>query len=287
MLMLNLEEIEEAEEVDQRIKIAVLGKPNTGKSTLTNALTGKDTSIVSEIPGTTRDVIMGEFSYKGSDFSILDTAGIRRKSKVDEDVEYYSVNRAIKTIDEADIVLLMIDVNTGLVEQDKKIAQLIVRKGKGVVLVFNKIDTLTGIDNELEAIKDRARFVFPILSFAPIVPISAEKGIDIDKMLDVVWAVWRQLNKRVDTAQLNNFLKEWSESYEPPRVAHRHFKIYYGTQVSANPVRFLFFVNRRKDFPEGYLRYLQNSIRRDLGFTQIPLTLDIKERRRNTPQTRL
>ena len=287
MDMLKLVESEEEVEVEQRIKIAVLGKPNTGKSTLTNALTGHDTSIVSEIPGTTRDVIMGEFSYKGSNFTILDTAGIRRKSKVDEDVEYYSVNRAIKTIDEADIVLLLIDVNTGLVEQDKKIAQLIVRKGKGVVLVFNKIDTLTGIENELDAIKDRARFIFPILSFAPIVPISAEKGIDIDKMLDVVWSVWRQLNKRIETAQLNNFLGDWSTAYEPPRIAHRHYKVYYGTQVSANPVRFLFFVNRKKDFPDGYVRYLQNCIRRDLGFTQIPITLDMKERRRNSPQTRL
>ncbi len=287
MSMLELEELEEASEVKERIHIAVLGKPNTGKSTLTNALTGKDTSIVSEIPGTTRDVIMGEFSYRGTDFTILDTAGIRRKSKVEEDVEYYSVNRAIKTIDEADVVLLMIDVNTGLVDQDKKIAQLIVRKGKGVVLVFNKVDTLQGVENEIEAIKDRARFLFPILSFAPIVPISAEKGIDIDKMLESVWSVWRQLNKRVETAQLNNFLRDWTDAYEPPRVSHRHYKIYYGTQVSAHPVRFLFFVNRRKDFPEGYLRYLQNCIRRDLGFTQIPLTLDIKERRRNTPQTRL
>ena len=119
---------------------------------------------------------MGDFSYKGTDFTILDTAGIRRKKKVEEDVEYYSVNRAIKTIDEADVVLLIIDINTGLVEQDKKIAQQIVRRGKGVILVLNKVDTLSGVPNEIEAIKDRARFLFPILSYAPIVPISAREG---------------------------------------------------------------------------------------------------------------
>ena len=285
--MLNLEEVEEVPEEEQRVRVAVLGKPNTGKSTLTNLFTGRETSIVSEIPGTTRDVIMGDFSYKGTAYTILDTAGIRRKSKVDEDVEYYSVNRAIKTIDEADVILLMIDVTTGLVEQDKKIAQLIVRRGKGVVLVFNKTDLLEGVENELQAIKDRARFLFPILSFAPIVPISAKEGVDVEKLLDCIWSVWKQLNKRIETAQLNNFLGKWSEAYQPPRGTRGHFKVYYGTQVSAPPVRFLFFVNRKKDFPQGYIQYLKNCIRRDLGFTQIPVEVELKERRRNTPETRL
>jgi len=285
--ILGLEEIEEVPEAETRVKIAVLGKPNTGKSTLTNLLTGKDTSIVSEIPGTTRDVVTGEFFYKGTSYTILDTAGIRRKSKVDEDIEYYSVNRAIKTIDDADVVLLMIDVTTGLVDQDKKIAQLIVRKGKGVVLVFNKTDLLAGMGNELQAIKDRARFLFPVLSFAPIVPVSAKEGLDVGKLLDSVWAVWKQLNKRIETAQLNNYLRQWSEAYQPPRGTKGHFKVYYGTQVSAPPVRFLFFVNRKKDFPKGYVQYLKNCIRRDLGFTQIPVEVELKERRRNTPATRL
>jgi GTP-binding protein len=285
--ILDLTELEDAPEDEERVKIAVLGKPNTGKSTLTNLLTGKETSIVSDIPGTTRDVITGDFSYKGTAYTVLDTAGIRRKSKVEEDVEYYSVNRAIKTIDDADVILLMIDVTTGLVEQDKKIAQLIVRRGKGVVLVFNKIDLLKGVGNELEAIKDRARFLFPILSFAPIVPISAIEAVDVGKLLDTVWSVWRQLNKRIETAQLNNFLGQWSEAYQPPRGTRGHFKVYYGTQVSAPPVRFLFFVNRKKDFPQGYVQYLKNCIRRDLGFSQIPVEVELKERRRNTPADRL
>ena len=279
--MLNLETREEAPEEEDRVKIAVMGKPNTGKSTLTNLLVGQEISIVSEIAGTTRDVVMGSFSYKGSEFTVLDTAGIRRKSKVDEDVEYYSVNRAIKTIDEADVVLLMIDSVEGLSDQDKKIANLIVRRGKGIVLVLNKIDLLSGINNELQAIKDRLRFLFPILSFAPISAISALQAQDIGKLLDTVWGVWKQLNKRIDTAKLNDAIKEWGEAYQPPRGSSGHYKVYYGTQISANPVKFLLFVNRIKDFPQIYIQYLKNCIRRDLGFTQIPIEIDLRERRRN------
>ncbi|NCC89718.1 MAG: ribosome biogenesis GTPase Der [Spirochaetia bacterium] len=281
MGMLDLISLDEAPDQEDRVKLAILGKPNTGKSTLANLLVGEDISIVSDIAGTTRDVVMGAFSYKGSDFTVLDTAGIRRKSKVEEDVEYYSVNRAIKTIDEADVVLLMIDSIEGLSDQDKKIANLIVRRGKGIILVLNKIDLLTGIGNELEAIKDRMRFLFPILSFAPITSISALKGQDIGKLLDTVWSVWKQLNKRIDTSHLNDAIRAWGEAYQPPRGSSGHFKVYYGTQISANPVKFLLFVNRIKDFPQIYIQYLKNNIRKELGFSQIPIEIDLRERRRN------
>jgi GTP-binding protein len=279
--MLELESLLDPPEENPSIKLAILGKPNTGKSTLANLLAGDDISIVSDIAGTTRDVVRGGFSYKGTDFTVLDTAGIRRKSKVDEDVEYYSVNRAIKTIEDADVVLLMIDSIEGLSDQDKKIAQLIVRRGKGVVLVLNKIDLLQGIGNQLEAIKDRVRFLFPVLAFAPMCSISAKNGQDIGKLLDTVWGVWKQLNKRIDTSTLNEALKGWGESYQPPRGAVGHFKVYYGTQISANPVKFLFFVNHDKNFPQIYVQYLKNCIRRDLGFVSIPVEIDLRERRRN------
>lgn len=263
------------------IKLAVLGKPNTGKSTLTNLLTGMDLSIVSPIAGTTRDVVKGSFQYKGQTFTILDTAGIRRKSKVEEDVEYYSVNRAIKTIDEADVVLLVVDSKEGLAEQDKKIANLIVRRGKGVVLVLNKIDLLKGVANEMTAIEDRVRFQFPILNFAPIQFISATKGISIAPMLDTVLKVYTQLGKRIDTATLNDALKVWSEAYQPPRGTEGHYKVYYGTQISVNPVKFLFFINRKKDFPQVYVQYLKNCIRKDLGFSLIPIEINLRERERS------
>lgn len=279
--MLNLISLDEAPDELESVKVAILGKPNTGKSTLANLLVGEDISIVSDIAGTTRDVVMGAFSYKGSDYTVLDTAGIRRKNKVDDDVEYYSVNRAIKTIDEADVVLLMIDAIEGLSDQDKKIAQLIVRRGKGIILVLNKIDLLPGIANELEAIKDRMRFLFPVLSFSPISAISATQGKDIGKLLDTVWAVWRQLNKRIDTSTLNTAIREWGEAYQPPRGSSGHFKVMYGTQISANPIRFLMFVNRIKDFPQSYIQYMKNCIRRDLGFTQVPIEISLRERKRN------
>lgn len=279
--MLNLERSEIEPEEAETIKIAVMGKPNTGKSTLTNFLTGRDVSIVSDIAGTTRDVMRATFTYKGSDFTVLDTAGIRRKGKVEEDVEYYSVNRAIKAIDEADVVLLMVDVLEGLSEQDKKIASLIVRQGKGIILVLNKIDLLPGVPNEMEAIKDRVRFLFPILSFAPMIPVSAKKGQDVGKLLDTVWAVWKQLNKRVDTGIFNQALRSWCAEYQPPRSADGHYKILYGTQVSVNPVRFLLFVNKVKAFPETYLSYIKNQMRSTLGINYIPIEISVRERKRN------
>ncbi len=279
--MLDLERTEDEPEEPETIKLAILGKPNTGKSTLMNLLTGRDISIVSPIAGTTRDVMRGTFIYKGTEYTVLDTAGIRRKSRVEEDVEYYSVNRAIKTIDDADVVLLMIDITEGVTDQDKKIANLIVRRGKGVLLVLNKMDKLKGTPNEIEAIKDRIRFLFPILSFAPLMPISALNGIDIGKMLDMVWAVWKQLNKRIDTSTVNNALGSWTRDNEPPRGAKGHFKVLYGTQVSAAPVRFLFFVNYVHGFPETYVSYLKNMIRRDFGFSNVPVEISLRERRRN------
>lgn len=287
MLDLDSEEDCEEEQLEKVLKIAVLGKPNTGKSTLTNLLTGEDLSIVSPIAGTTRDVVKGGFSYKHINFEILDTAGIRRKAKVEEDVEYYSVNRAIKTIDEADVVLLVIDVKEGLAEQDKKIADLIVRRGKGVVIVLNKIDLLKGLGNELNAVEDRVRFLFPVLNFAPVEFISSQKAKNIDKLLDTVLKVNAQLDKRVDTAALNNALSSWAEQYQPPRGSEGHFKVYYGTQISARPVKFLFFINRRKEFPQMYVQYLKNCIRKDLGFTQIPIEIDLRERERSASNHKL
>lgn len=290
MGMLDIEEDESSGEIEEEhssIKLAVLGKPNTGKSTLANLLTGEDNSIVSPIAGTTRDVVKGSFSYKGNEFTILDTAGIRRKAKVEEDVEYYSVNRAIKTIDEADIVLLVVDAKEGLAEQDKKIANLIVRRGKGVVIVLNKIDLLKGLGNELQALEDRVRFLFPVLNFAPIQFISAKQMKNINVLLDTVLKIRNQLSKRIDTAVLNTALDSWTSSYEPPRGSEGHYKVLYGTQISVEPVKFLFFVNRKKEFPQVYVQYLKNCIRRDLGFGQVPVEIDLRERERSTSNHKL
>ena len=273
-----LVDFEEESTEEEQIRIAVLGKPNTGKSTLANRLIGRETSIVSEIPGTTRDVIEGSFQYRGTLFRILDTAGIRRKKKVNEGIEYYSVNRAIGTVAESDVMLLLIDAEEGLSEQDKKIAVQAVKRGKGVVLVVNKWDLIKDIPNKTEAVKDRIRFLFPVLGFAPLIPISSKNGEGIPKLLNTVYGVWKQLNKRVETSKLNAMLQDWYEHYEPPRGKYGHFKIFYGTQVSANPVTFMLFVNRKEGFPDSYLQYLTNNIRKHLGFPYVPIHIELRER---------
>ncbi len=263
---------------DPDIRISLLGKPNTGKSTLLNQFLGSERSIVSDIPGTTRDVVEGRFVSQKKTFRILDTAGIRRKKKVEENVEYYSVNRAIKSIEESDIVYIMIDSLEGLVDQEKKISGLVVNKGKGIIMVLNKWDLMNKISNQFEAVSDRVRFLFPILDFAPLLPLSAKSGEGIDELLRTTVKVWNQMNMRVDTARLNKALNQWMEYKEPPVVKNFKYKIRYITQVSANPVQFKAFVNRRKGFPESYVQFLRNQIRKDLGFSAVPFTLELKER---------
>ncbi len=265
---------------DTAIRIAVMGKPNTGKSTLVNRLIGKEVSITSDIPGTTRDVISGLFHHNDRRYRVLDTAGIRRKKKVGEDVEYYSVNRAISSIDQSDIVLLLMDSLDGLVEQDKKIASLITRKGKGVILVLNKWDLMESLPNQLRAVRDRVRFLFPILGFAPILPVSAKEGKGIDELMSTINQVYDQLCRRVDTSAFNSALEGWMERHELPRDTRGRFKIFYGTQVRSNPVEFVLFVNRKDKFPKEYIGYITNGIRRELGFNLIPLNIELRDRKR-------
>ncbi len=267
-------------DVDKKpdINLAILGKPNTGKSTLTNHLTGSMNSIVSEIPGTTRDVIEGGFEYNDNFFRILDTAGIRRKNKVEQDVEYYSVNRAIKSISESDIVFIVIDCLESVTEQEKKIASLVIKKGKGIIFVLNKWDKLRNIQNQNQAIIDRIRFVFPVLHFVPIIPISALKGTGVKELLDMALIEWKQLNMRIDTSELNKKLKDWVEQYSPPRSSRTFYKTRYITQTGVTPVVFVLFVNRIKGFPRGYKRYLSNKIREEFNFKYVPFKIELRER---------
>jgi GTP-binding protein len=276
--LLDFDSFSGMEEAPPRIRVAVLGKPNTGKSTLSNRLVGTEASIVSEVPGTTRDVIEGSFSYMGSLYQIMDTAGIRKKKKVNESVEYYSVNRAFKTIEESDVIFLMVDAAEGLTEQDKKIAAQAVKRGRGIILVLNKWDLVEKQPNIQQAVKDRTRFVFPILSFAPLVPISAVTGEGVDKLLNAAYRVWKQLTKRVNTPVINEFIRGLTEKYPPPRDSRGHHKIFYATQVESHPVKFVLFVNRKQGFPKAYVQYIVNNIRKDLGFGEIPISVELRER---------
>jgi GTP-binding protein len=268
---------EAAAGTEEVIRVAILGKPNTGKSTLLNRLTGSDRAIVSDIPGTTRDIVEGIFEYRGKRFKVMDTAGIRRKSKVGQNIEYYSVNRAIAAIEESDIIFLLIDALEGLAEQDKKISDQIMKKGRGVILVLNKWDALKPVANQFQAMEDRVRFQFPVLAFAPLLPLSAKEGSGIEKLLDTAMNVFKQLNLRVETAELNQKLKSWLEAYEIPASIAGRFKIRYITQTRRNPVQFVMFVNRTKGFPGAYMQYVKNCIRKDFRFSSVPISLELRE----------
>ena len=258
------------------IRIALLGKPNTGKSTLSNRLTSSSASIVSDIPGTTRDVVEGSFAWKSQKFQVLDTAGIRRKSKVNENIEYYSVNRAIKTIDEADIVFLIIDAQDGLTDQDKKIAALAHDKGRGLILVLNKWDTMPTIKNTFEAVRDRIHFLFGQMEYAPIIPVSALDGSGIDSLLNTSIRMYNQLTQQVETSALNRALEKWLSETPPPSGPHTRFKIRYAVQTQANPVRFIFFASRPQAATEAYIAYLRNRVRKDLGFSLVPVSIELR-----------
>ena len=264
---------------DSVVRIAVLGKPNTGKSSLANRLLGEERSIVSPVPGTTRDVVEGTFIHKGRNLRILDTAGIRRKSRVTDPVEYYSVNRAIESIGRADIVFLMMDASLGIVDQDKKIAAQAVKEGRGVVLVPGKWDLQRDTAKLREAVRELVRFQFPVLGFAPIMPVSALTGYGVRALLDTALVVWEQLHSRVGTGRLNQALESWLAHYKLP-VRGKNYKIRFMTQVSSNPVRFVAFVNRMSGFPLGYGQYLENCIRRDLGFALVPVAVEFKQSRK-------
>jgi len=274
MLPEGQEEQSEAPE-NEEIRIAILGKPNTGKSTLLNTLLKSERSLVTDIPGTTRDVVEGRFSHKGSEYVILDTAGIRRKNKVTESVEYYSVHRAIQSIESADIVFLVVDVLEGISDQDKKIAQHAVRQGKGIIIVMNKWDLVDDLPNRIAAETDRIRFLFPALHFAPVVFISARDGKGLDPLFKAAQKVWKQLHVSVDTPSLNKLLAGSVEFHRPR--GKRRYRTKYITQTGTNPVRFVLFVNIKKGFPASWVGFLTNRIRKEFGMPDIPVLMELRE----------
>lgn len=258
------------------VRIAILGRPNSGKSSLSNLLLGEEKSIVSPTAGTTRDVVEGTFSYRSVSFRLLDTAGIRRRSRVKDSVEFYSVSRAVESVRNADIVFLMVDSSEGLLDQDKKIAAYAVDRGRGIVLVLSKWDLQPKEKNRERAAHEAVRFQFPILGFAPVVSVSARTGAGVKKLLDTALEIKKELDRRVGTGRVNKFLREWMSHYPLP-VRGRNVKIRFVTQVSVNPVRFIAFVNSLAGFPPSYTQYLENCVRRDLGFAMVPVTVELRK----------
>ncbi len=263
------------------IRIAIMGKPNTGKSSLLNLLLGEEKSIVSDVPGTTRDIVEGRFTWKGRGIVVLDTAGIRRKKKVTDNVEYYSVTRSISVVTRADIVLLMIDAKEGLTEQDKKIAAFAVDEGRGVVFVFNKWDLMPDIKNSFEASRDKLRWFFGQMAYAPVVAISAKEGTGLDKLMNNVISMFGKLNKRVETSKLNKAVGIWIETTPPPVGLRTKFKLRYAVQTSVNPQKFSFFVTRPDLVSDSYVSFLKNKIREEFSLDSIPLTLELKASRKD------
>lgn len=270
----------EEDEGGEPVRIAIMGKPNTGKSTLANRLTHTEASIVCDYAGTTRDVVEGSFQYKGRNFQVLDTAGIRRKAKVKENVEYYSVNRAIKTLDRAEVVFLMIDAQEGLSDQDKKIAALAHDKGRGVIFVLNKWDTQEQGRTALKKAEENIRIMFGHMNYAPVIAISALEGKGMQELLNMALEMQAQLHRKIDTRSLNLALKDWVSAYPPPASRTAHFKMRYMVQTSSNPVSFLIFASRPEVVSDSYLAYIKNKIRSDLGFDKIPVLLELKASRK-------
>jgi len=263
----------------EEIRIAVLGKPNTGKSTLANRILGRERSITSEIAGTTRDVVGGEVEWGGTHLEVLDTAGIRRKRSVEEAVEYYSVNRAVQAAEACDVAVLVVDAREGLTEQDKKIAQIVVRRGKAIVIALNKWDLMDDIPNLFHAVRDRMSFVFPVLRYAPVVAVSATEGDGIEELLNNVRLAFCESIRRIDTGELNRKLEEWVQRTPPPVIGRGRLKFRYMTQVSTRPPTFVLFANRDRGIPDSYLGYIRNSIRDELGFGHVPIRLELRSSR--------
>ena len=270
----------EEDDGGEPVRIAIMGKPNTGKSTLANRLTHTEASIVSDYAGTTRDVVEGSFQYNGRNFQVLDTAGIRRKARVKENIEYYSVNRAIKTLDRAEVVFLLIDAQEGLSDQDKKLAALAHDRGRGVIFVLNKWDTQEKGRRALRKAEENIRIMFGHMTYAPVVAISALEGKGMKALLNTALEMQAQLHRKIDTGSLNMALKDWVAAYPPPASRSAQFKMRYMVQTSTNPVGFLIFASRPEVVSESYLAYIKNRIRSDLGFDKIPVLLELKASRK-------
>ena len=269
---------EGSEEEEQPIKVALLGKPNVGKSSLINRLLGEERCIVSNIPGTTRDAVDALYSCPSGDFSLIDTAGIRKKKKVEEAVEKYSVIRSYMAVERADVCVIMLDANDGVTEQDTKIAGYANDQGKALVIAVNKWDSVEKETNTMENLRKDIAHELAFISFAPIVFISALEGQRLPQLMDAIRNVYEENKRRISTGMLNDVLNEATARVQPPSDKGRRLKIYYMTQASTQPPTFVFFVNRKDLFHFSYQRYLENRIRDTFGFKGTPIRFIIRER---------
>ena len=265
-------------EEDDSIKLAVVGKPNAGKSSLCNKLLGFDRTIVSDIAGTTRDAIDTQFIYKEQKFTLIDTAGIRKKKSVEEDLEYYSVLRALGAIRRADVCIMMIDANEGITEQDVKICGYIHEQGKPSIVVMNKWDLVEKDTNTINIFNNDLKEQLKFMDYVLPIYVSAKTGLRTDKILDLAMRVLENANRRISTGQLNDLVLDCVRANEPPSVNGKRLKIKYVTQLGTTPPSFLFFVNESALMHFSYKRYLENNLRKAYDFSGTPIKLMVRER---------
>lgn len=269
----------DGEEEEKYPKIAFVGRPNVGKSSLMNALLKSDRCIVTEIPGTTRDAINSRLEYEGETYIIVDTAGLRKKAKVKENIEFYSTVRTDRAIKEADVVVLMLDAMQGFDEQDKRILREAENFNKGIIIVLNKWDTVPDKDTNL--LKEFEQYIYGkvrTLDYIPIISISAKTGLRIEKVLDFSKKVIEQRRKKISTPQLNDSIAKILKERPLPVKRGRQLKIQYAVQVKSNPPVFKFFMNNPQELPPNYRRFLENKLREYFGFEGVPITMVFRQK---------
>lgn len=272
-------EVLEEEEEDKRIKIAIVGRPNAGKSSIVNALLNTDRVIVSDVSGTTRDSIDSYITYQDKEFIIVDTAGIRKKSKVDYGVEKFAVDRAIRSIRDCDVALLVIDAKEGISDQDKKISSIITESGKGLIVAINKWDLIEDKKaNTINKFEKELAVDIPFLSFAPKIFISAVTKQRLSQIFEKTMEVYEQCTKRVSTGLLNKVVSEAYALNPPTSFKGKRLKIYYVTQAKTQPPTFVLFVNNEELLKDSYKRYLENKLRDAFGFFGTPIRISVRER---------
>ena len=269
----------EGEEEDERPRIAIVGKPNVGKSSLVNKLLGENRVIVSDIAGTTRDAIDTTVVKDGKEFVFIDTAGLRRKSKIKEDIERFSIVRTVAAVERADVVVCLIDASEGVTEQDAKICGIAHERGKGLIIAVNKWDAIEKNDKTIYKFTEEIRQMISFAPYAELVFISAKTGQRIGKLFDSIEAVIENQNLRISTGVLNEIMAEATAMQQPPSDKGRRLKLYYITQVAVKPPTFVIFVNDKKLMHFSYTRYLENRIRDSFGFAGTPLRFFIRERK--------
>lgn len=273
-----LPECEDEKDDDEIIKVAIIGKPNVGKSSLVNKISGVNRAIVSDIAGTTRDTTDTFIENEYGKFNFIDTAGLRRKSRVDDAIEKYSIIRARMAVERANVCVIMIDAVEGFTEQDSKVAGIALEQGKACVIAVNKWDAIEKDENTMKEYRDKLTNDFSFMSYAPIMFISAKTGQRIDKLYEMISFVHSQNSMRISTGKLNEVLAGATARVQPPTDKGKRLKIYYMTQASTRPPTFVFFVNNAELFHFSYQRYLENQIRDIFGLDGTPVRFIIRER---------